>query len=99
LAHVKIDFIIDGLLILSFATLLFVSLERSPVQNVRGDGFASETLPPFYINGEKLLLFAKVSPNIINVGDTQNRYLDVRIVDYDTEELVQNASYQIMIRS
>jgi len=97
LAHVKIDFIIDGLLILSFATLLFVSLERSPVQNVRGDGFASETLPPFYINGEKLLLFAKVSPNIINVGSTQNRYLDVRIVDYDTEELVQNASYQIMI--
>lgn len=72
-------------------------IDQGSVKDVRGDGFSSETLPPFNMNGEKLFLFVKVSPSIINVSDTQNRYLDLRIIDSVTEESVQNVSYQIKI--
>ena len=76
---------------------MFLPLEQKDNQNARGDGFAQETLPPFNLNGEKLLLYTKVSPSIIQAEDRQNRYLDIMVTDYDTEELVQNASYKIMI--
>jgi hypothetical protein len=58
---------------------------------------AEETLPPFNVNGQKLFLYTKISPSTIKPGDTQNRYLDVSIINYDTEELVPNATYQITI--
>ena len=94
----KRDVIVEILLILNIATfVLFLPLEQKDNQNARGDGFAQETLPPFNLNGEKLLLYTKVSPSIIQAEDRQNRYLDIMVTDYDTEELVQNASYKIMI--
>ena len=94
----KCDVVVEILLILNIATfVLFLPLEQKDNQNARGDGFAQETLPPFNLNGEKLLLYTKVSPSIIKAEDRQNRYLDIMVTDYDTEELVQNASYKIMI--
>ena len=94
----KRDVVVEILLILNIATfVLFLPLEQKDNQNARGDGFAQETLPPFNLNGEKLLLYTKVSPSIIQAEDRQNRYLDIMVTDYDTEELVQNASYKIMI--
>jgi hypothetical protein len=94
----KSDVVVEILLILNIATfVLFLPLEQKDNQNARGDGFAQETLPPFNLNGEKLLLYTKVSPSIIQAEDRQNRYLDIMVTDYDTEELVQNASYKIMI--
>lgn len=98
MSHVKIDFVTYGLLIISVTTLiLLVYIVQVSLNDVRGDGFSSESLPPFTMNGEKLFLFVKFSPSIINVGDTQNRYLDLKIIDYVTEESVQNVSYQIRI--
>ena len=94
----KCDDVVEILLILNIATfVLFLPLEQKDNQNARGDGFAQETLPPFNLNGEKLLLYTKVSPSIIQAEDRQNRYLDIMVTDYDTEELVQNASYKIIL--
>jgi hypothetical protein len=98
LSLVKTDFVTYGLLTISTTTLiLFFYIDQVSLNDVRGDGFSSESLPPFTMNGEKLFLFVKFSPSIINVSDTQNRYLDLKIIDYVTEESVQNVSYQIKI--
>lgn len=77
--------------------VFFLLLANSNIQIVHGDGFAEETLPPFNINGEKLFLYTKVSPSVIKHEDGQNRYLEVKIIDYNTEESVPNATYQILL--
>lgn len=81
----KSGVVVEILLILNIATfVLFLPLEQKNNQNARGDGFAQETIPPFNLNGEKLLLYTKLSPSISLAEERQNRYLDIMVTDHDT---------------
>ena len=67
------------------------------IQSANGDGFSNETLPPFSVNGQDLVLTTKVSPSILTPEDKQDRFIDIIVYDYNTEEVIQNNSFLITL--
>jgi len=67
------------------------------IQSGFGDGFSNETLPPFSVNGQDLVLTTKVSPSILTPEDRQDRFIDISIFDYNTEEVIQNTSFLVTL--
>ena len=78
--------------------LAFLSSSTSVDQNKSyGDGLSEEQLPPFIVDNKRVVLYTKVSPSILTTQNTQDRSIEVRLIDYDTEETVQNVSYLIVL--
>ncbi|HEY7111169.1 MAG TPA: hypothetical protein VH415_17205 [Nitrososphaeraceae archaeon] len=67
------------------------------IQSGYGDGFSNETLPPFSVNGQDLVLTTKVSPSILTPEDRQDRFIEISIFDYNTEEVIQNTSFLVTL--
>jgi len=83
----------------SFCLILAFLLSSTSVNQNKtyGDGLSEEQLPPFIIDNKRVVLYTKVSPSILTTQNTQNRFIEVRLIDYDTEETVQNVSYLIVL--
>ncbi len=62
-----------------------------------GDGLSEEQLPPFTMDGKRLVLYTKISPTILTAQNPQDMYIEVKLIDYDAEETVQNVSYLIIL--
>jgi len=62
-----------------------------------GDGLSEEQLPPFIMDDKRLVLYTKLSPSILTAQNTQDRFIEVKLIDYDTQEPVQNVSYLIIL--
>ena len=79
-------------------TLAFLLSSTSVNQNKSfGDGLSEEQLPPFIMDDKRVVLYTKVSPSILTSQNTQDRFIEVGLIDYDTEETVQNVSYLIIL--
>jgi hypothetical protein len=79
-------------------TLAFLLSSTSVNQNQSfGDGLSEEQLPPFIIDNKRVVLYTKVSPSILTTQNTQDRFIEVRLIDYDTEETVRNVTYLIVL--
>ena len=84
----------------SFCVLILAFLLSSTSVNQNksyGDGLSEEQLPPFIMDDKRVVLYTKVSPSILTSQNTQDRFIEVRLIDYDTEETVQNVSYLIVL--
>jgi hypothetical protein len=85
------------LIICDPAGMLCLFYEGTFIQRIYGDGFSNETLPPFSLDGQELILTTKVSPNILTAEDRQDRFFDISVLDYTTEEVIQNTSFLITL--
>ena len=83
----------------SFCLILAFLLSSNSVNQNKsyGDGLSEEQLPPFIIDNKRVVLYTKVSPSILTTQNTQNRFIEVRLIDYDTEETVRNVTYLIVL--
>ena len=83
----------------SFCLVLAFLLSSTSVNQNKsyGDGLSEEQLPPFIVDNKRVVLYTKVSPSILTTQNTQDRFIEVRLIDYDTEETVQNVSYLIVL--
>jgi len=83
----------------SFCLILsFLLSSISVIQNKSfGDGLSEEQLPPFTMDDKQVVLYTKVSPSIMTTHNTQDRFIEVRLIDYETEETVQNVTYLIVL--
>jgi hypothetical protein len=78
--------------------LVFLLSSTSVTQNKSyGDGLSEEQLPPFIIDNKRVVLYTKVSPSILTTQNTQDRFIEVRLIDYDTQESVRNVTYLIVL--
>ena len=50
-------------------------------------------------NDKRVVLYTKVIPSILTTQNTQDRFIEVRLVDYDTEETVRNVTYSIVLET
>jgi hypothetical protein len=87
------------IIISSFCLILAFLLSSASVNQNKsyGDGLSEEQLPPFIIDDKRVVLYTKVSPSILTSQNTQDRFIEVRLIDYDTEETVRNVSYLIVL--
>ena len=83
----------------SFCLILAFLLSSTSVNQNKsyGDGLSEEQLPPFIIDNKRVILYTKVSPSILTTQNTQDRFIEVRLIDYDTEETVRNVTYLIVL--
>ncbi|HMK58194.1 MAG TPA: hypothetical protein VK462_04010 [Nitrososphaeraceae archaeon] len=83
----------------SFCLILAFLLSSTSVNQNKtyGDGLSEEQLPPFIIDNKRVVLYTKVSPSILTTQNTQDRFIEVRLIDYDTEETVRNVTYLIVL--
>jgi hypothetical protein len=83
----------------SFCLVLAFLLSSTSVNQNKsyGDGLSEEQLPPFIVDNKRVILYTKISPSILTTQNTQDRSIEVRLIDYDTEETVQNVSYLIVL--
>jgi hypothetical protein len=83
----------------SFCLILAFLLSSTSVNQNKtyGDGLSEEQLPPFIVNDKRVVLYTKVIPSILTTQNTQDRFIEVRLVDYDTEETVRNVTYSIVL--
>ena len=83
----------------SFCLILAFLLSSTSVNQNKsyGDGLSEEQLPPFIIDNKRVILYTKVSPSILTTQNTQDRFIEVRLNDYDTEETVRNVTYLIVL--
>jgi len=83
----------------SFCLILAFLLSSTSVNQNKsyGDGLSEEQLPPFIMDGKRVVLYTKVSPSILTSQNIQDRFIEVRLIDYDTEETVRNVSYLIVL--
>ncbi len=83
----------------SFCLILAFMLSSTSVNQNKtyGDGLSEEQLPPFKIDDKRVVLYTKVSPTILTAQNTQDRFIEVRLIDYDTEETVRNVTYLIVL--
>lgn len=79
--------------VLAFA-LISISINHNKSY---GDGLSEEQLPPFIMDDKRLVLYTKLSPSILTAQNVQDGYIEVKLIDYDTEEPVQNVSYLIIL--
>jgi hypothetical protein len=89
-----------GIIISSSCCLILAFLLSSISINQNksyGDGLSEEQLPPFIMDDKRVVLYTKVSPSILTSQNTQDRFIEVRLIDYDTEETVRNVSYLIVL--
>jgi hypothetical protein len=87
------------IIISSFCLILAFLLSSASVNQNKsyGDGLSEEQLPPFIIDDKRVVLYTRVSPSILTSQNTQDRFIEVRLIDYDTEETVRNVSYLIVL--
>ncbi|HTH22857.1 MAG TPA: hypothetical protein VL854_11620, partial [Nitrososphaeraceae archaeon] len=83
----------------SFCLILsFLLSSISVIQNKSfGDGLSEEQLPPFTMDDKQVVLYTKVSPSIMTTHNTQYRFIEVRLIDFETEETVRNVTYLIVL--
>jgi hypothetical protein len=83
----------------SFCLILAFLLSSSSVNQNKsyGDGLSEEQLPPFIMDDKRVVLYTKVSPSILTSQNTQDRFIEVGLIDYDTEETVRNVPYLIIL--
>ena len=83
----------------SFCLILALLLRSTSVNQNKtyGDGLSEEQLPPFDIDDKRVVLYTKISPTILTTQNTQDRFIEVRLIDYDTEETVRNVTYLIVL--
>jgi len=89
-----------GILINSSCCLILAFLLSSISINQNksyGDGLSEEQLPPFIMDDKRVVLYTKISPSILTAQNTQDRFIEVKLIDYDTEETVQNVTYLIVL--
>jgi hypothetical protein len=92
--------LLTGIIIsFSFCLILAFLLSSTSVNQNKtyGDGLSEEQLPPFNIDDKRVVLYTKISPTILTTQNTQDRFIEVRLIDYDTEETVQNVTYLIVL--
>jgi hypothetical protein len=84
----------------SFCLILAFLLSSSSVNQNKsyGDGLSEEQLPPFIIDNKRVVLYTKVSPSILTTQNIQDRFIEVRLIDYDTQESVRNVTYLIILK-
>ena len=46
---------------------------------------------------KRVVLYIIVSPSILTSQNTQDRFIEVGLIDYDTEETIRNVSYLIIL--
>jgi hypothetical protein len=92
-----IAFSVSLLIICDPAGILCLFYEGTYIHRIYGDGFSNETLPPFSLDGQEFILTTKVSPSILTAEDRQDRFLDINVFDYITEEVIQNTSFLITL--
>ena len=83
----------------SFCLILAFLLSSNSVNQNKsyGDGLSEEQLPPFIIDNKRVVLYTKVSPSILTTQNTQDRFIEVRLIEYDTEESDRNVTYLIVL--
>jgi hypothetical protein len=96
-SHTIIALSVSLLIIYGPTGILCLFYGGTYIQRIYGDGFSNETLPPFSLNGQELILTTKVSPSILTAEDRQDRFFDISVFDYNTEEVIQNTSFQITL--
>ena len=92
-----IAFSVSLLIICGPPGILCLFYEGTYIQSIYGDGFSNETLPPFSLDGQEFILTTKVSPSILTAEDIQDRFFDLSVFDYNTEEVIQNTSFLITL--
>ena len=85
---------INSLYLVFVFFLIFVSIIP---QQVRGDGFTQENLPPAIVGGRNVSLFVKINPAIITSESNQDRYILFRWFDANTNQTIQHTSFWVGI--
>ena len=67
------------------------------LHQVYGDGFAMENLPPASVGDKKVSLFIKLNPTIITTNTDQQRYLQLRVFDANSNKTLPHDSLQITV--
>jgi hypothetical protein len=65
--------------------------------NAFGDGLTQENLPPASFGNRQAALFVKISPPILTQDTVDDRYLQLRLFDANTNQPVQHTSFFLSV--
>ncbi len=88
---------LDRIIIVSVSAFAFLSVVVSVTPfHVYGDGFSSENVYAS-IGNRKMAMFIKVNPPIITSDNLQDRYLQLRFFDAQTNASINNVSFWLNV--
>jgi hypothetical protein len=81
--------------LLILVIVILVTVYTPP--KAHGDGFAAENLPPATVGNTKITLFVKMNPPIITSNTTQEKYLQFRVFDANTNNTLLHDTLLITV--
>ena len=87
----------NRILSIIFAVSFITILGGITLHKAYGDGFSVENLPPATIGDNKVSLFIKINPTIITNNANQQKYLQLRVFDANTNKTLPHDSLLISI--
>jgi len=64
---------------------------------VQGDGFTQENLPPASVGDRDASLFIKISPPILTKDTVGDTFLQLRLFDAKTNEVIKHTSFFVTV--
>ncbi len=81
------------ILIFSISVMIFLQIPAY----VYGDGLTQENLPPASVGNREASLFIKISPPILTKDTVGDKFLELRLFDAKTGQVIQHTSFFIAV--
>jgi len=91
----KLDIIMNNSKILIFSISMMMLLQIP--STVYGDGLTMENLPPASVGDRDASLFIKISPPILTKDTVGDKFLELRLFDAKTGEIIQHTSFLVSV--